>query len=131
MDELAQLLGIDTRSASARVAADNMEADLDLVRELRNLRRRRGLSQADMAELVGVKSQSVISDFERLGADPHMSTVRRYASALGCRVKHTLEPADDDWHTLHVDVGISPDDDNDNDDVADHSVTHWARVRRA
>lgn len=49
-----------------------------LVRE----RHRIGLSQADVAGRMGT-TQSAVSDLERSGADPRVSTLMRYARALG------------------------------------------------
>ncbi|MEV1168744.1 hypothetical protein [Nonomuraea sp. NPDC049784] len=36
------------------------------------------------------RSQPAVSDFERLGGDPHLSTIRRYALAIGVEVIHAV-----------------------------------------
>lgn len=46
------------------------------------LRSSRGLSQADLADRVGVSRQQ-INRIERGHADPHLSTVRALSQALG------------------------------------------------
>lgn len=58
--------------------------------ELTLLRREAGLSQGDVAERMGVTQQAV-SKFERYDSDPKLSTVRRYANAVGALVEHRVE----------------------------------------
>ncbi|MET8986244.1 hypothetical protein ABZW49_12395 [Nonomuraea wenchangensis] len=36
------------------------------------------------------RSQPAVSDLERLGGDPHLSTIRRYALAIGVDVFHSV-----------------------------------------
>ncbi|MGV9265517.1 helix-turn-helix domain-containing protein [Kitasatospora sp. NPDC003701] len=49
------------------------------------MRRKRGLSQQDVAERMGT-TQSTISNFERVGGDARYSTLQRYARAVGVRL---------------------------------------------
>lgn len=58
--------------------------------ELVTLRRDAGLTQGDVAERMGVTQQAV-SKFERYDSDPKLSTVRRYANAVGALVEHRVE----------------------------------------
>jgi DNA-binding XRE family transcriptional regulator len=58
--------------------------------ELVALRREAGLTQGDVAERMGVTQQAV-SKFERYDSDPKLSTVRRYANAVGALVEHRVE----------------------------------------
>jgi transcriptional regulator with XRE-family HTH domain len=37
------------------------------------------------------RDKAAVSNFERLSADPHLSTIRRYAAAIGAMVTHTVE----------------------------------------
>jgi transcriptional regulator with XRE-family HTH domain len=53
---------------------------------IRAARRRRGLSQAQLAERAGV-SQSVVSDYERGRRDPTLTTLRRLVEATGERLR--------------------------------------------
>lgn len=53
------------------------------------LRRDAGLTQGDLAKLLDV-SQQAISKFERYDSDPKMSTVRRYANAVGALIDHRV-----------------------------------------
>ncbi|MDT0169458.1 helix-turn-helix transcriptional regulator [Pseudarthrobacter sp. BRE9] len=58
--------------------------------ELVALRREAGLTQGDVANRMGVTQQAV-SKFERYDSDPKLSTVRRYANAVGALVEHRVE----------------------------------------
>ncbi|MET3948759.1 transcriptional regulator with XRE-family HTH domain [Arthrobacter sp. UYCu512] len=58
--------------------------------ELVLLRREAGLKQGDVAERMGVTQQAV-SKFERYDSDPKLSTVRRYANAVGALIEHRVE----------------------------------------
>lgn len=51
-------------------------------RDLVDLRRRSGLRQQDIAALLGVSKQAV-QKLERYDADPKLSTLARYANAVG------------------------------------------------
>lgn len=53
-------------------------------------RREAGLSQRDVAERMGV-SQQAVSKFEHYDSDPKLSTVRRYANAVGVMISHHIE----------------------------------------
>lgn len=67
------------------------KSDLLLLEELVRIRHERGMSQDDVAAMLGV-SQQAISKFERLGSDPHFSKVRQYAHAIGALVFHSAMP---------------------------------------
>jgi transcriptional regulator with XRE-family HTH domain len=86
-----------TDDAQARLE-NLMEQLLDdhtrLLRGLVAMRKNAHLTQADVAERMGV-SQPVVSDFERYDANPTLSTIRRYALAVGART-HTQVTADKD-----------------------------------
>lgn len=74
-----------------------------LVRDLVEVRENRGLSQADVAERMGI-SQSAVSQFERYDSNPKLSTIRRYAHAVGARIKHSVildaELQSSEWNSL-------------------------------
>jgi hypothetical protein len=40
------------------------------------------------------RDKAAVSNFERLSADPHQSTIRRYAAAIGAYVRHIVEDFD-------------------------------------
>lgn len=52
---------------------------------IERLRREKGLSQKDLANILGV-SQSAISKYETGVALPSLNTARKIASALGCTI---------------------------------------------
>lgn len=65
---------------------DAMTDDLDgLVRQLAGYRRDAGLSQAEIAARMRT-SQSAIARLEAGGSDIRMSTLQRYAAAVGAAV---------------------------------------------
>lgn len=60
--------------------------------ELVKARRAQGISQAQVAEFLGI-SQSAVAQFERYDNDPKLSTLRRYALAVGMKLHTTVTPA--------------------------------------
>lgn len=64
--------------------------DRHLKTELVRLRRDRGLTQQDVADLLGI-SQQAVQKLERYDSDPKMSTLARYANAVGALVAHEVE----------------------------------------
>lgn len=64
-------------------------ADRRMRAELIEVRRLNDLTQADVAERMGI-SQQAVQKFERYDADPKLSTMRRYANAVGAIVEHTV-----------------------------------------
>lgn len=91
-DEIARELGIDMDDPEEQLARDLAIADDELLEELVRLRHECGMSQQDVATALG-RHRSAISNFERLGSDPHLSTIRRYAAAIGARITHHVELA--------------------------------------
>jgi predicted transcriptional regulator len=61
----------------------------DLVAELVSMRRARGLSQSEVAARMGT-SQSAVARLEAGDADARLSTVERYAGALGATLEWTV-----------------------------------------
>ncbi|WP_235939522.1 helix-turn-helix domain-containing protein [Occultella kanbiaonis] len=72
--------------------------DEELLYRLVEARKDAGLSQRDVAEMLEIK-QSSIAAFERHDNDPKLSTIRRYALAVGATVEHHVSsPAwDEGW----------------------------------
>lgn len=90
-DALEDLLSEETAPLEARLALELAREDQHLLGTLVQIRKSRGISQDQIAESLGV-SQATISAFERIGNDPHLSTVRRYCRALGVLVRHQIDP---------------------------------------
>lgn len=93
MDEFDAALGISEPDPQQLLARALVEADYSWVRRLVELRKRRGLSQTDLGRLMG-RSQSVVSDIESMSGDPRLSTLRRYALAVGAEVQHDVTDVD-------------------------------------
>lgn len=57
--------------------------------ELVRVRTENGLTQADVAQLLQITPQAV-SKLERYDADPKLSTLARYANAVGALIEHRV-----------------------------------------
>lgn len=91
-DFLDELIG--ERSASNPAFSRLVDAALErrrLLRALSEERERLGITQTQVAARVGT-SQSAIARLERGEIDAKLSTVGRYAAAVGQKVAWTLEP---------------------------------------
>ncbi len=76
-----------------REAYDNLGGEYALVRELLAARLRAGLTQQDVAESMGT-TKSAVSRLEAVGKhSPSVTTLKRYAQAVGCEVEIRLVPA--------------------------------------
>ena len=95
MDEIDILLGSDTASDGDALADELVRADFAWIDQLVRLRKQTGMTQQQVAQAMG-RSQSVVSDIETMNSDPRLSSLRRYALAIGAVVKHRvmLRPAD-------------------------------------
>ena len=80
------------RKGFAAAYAESAE-EYDLVRELLAARARAGLTQEQVAECMGT-TKSAVSRLEGVGKhSPSVSTLKRYAHAVGCDVEIRLVPA--------------------------------------
>ena len=82
---------------SVRIRED-IDHFIDFIQESRELRRAEGLTQQDMAERMET-TQSCVSDFERIGGDPRIHTIQRYARAMGYRARLVLEKIPEEVQT--------------------------------
>ncbi|MCZ4077856.1 helix-turn-helix transcriptional regulator [Rhodococcus sp. H36-A4] len=112
-DEIEAELGIDPADVSLQLASELVAADRDMIEALISLRIKKNITQSAVADCLG-RHRSAVSNFERLGADPHLSTIRRYAAAVGAKVRHVIEDIDDPanrltekgaWVSYHVRTG--------------------------
>lgn len=94
MAHLDDLLPDEFNTPDALAARRAATEDQNLLVALIAARRDAGIPRDELAARAGL-TPSEVADFERLGHDPHMSTVRRYARALGVTVRHTLELNED------------------------------------
>lgn len=74
---------------------EGLEEEYALVRELLAARARAGLTQEAVAELMGT-TKSAISRLEAAGKHaPSMTTLKKYAQAVGCHLEIKLVPDED------------------------------------
>ncbi len=78
----------ETIRARAKVLA---REDYAMRSDLVALRRQAGLTQKQVAERMGITQQAV-HKLERYDSDPKLSTVRRYANAVGALIEHRVVP---------------------------------------
>lgn len=90
MNTLDELLGLDPASPEALRADLLAENDQALLDALVQVRIDRGLTQAQVAAIMGVKQPS-IADFEAHDSNPTLSRIRRYAHAVGALIAHKVE----------------------------------------
>lgn len=90
--KLLEMLGLDLDDDDQRLMVQLAEEDHELVQALIQMRRDKGLKQSEVAAKMQ-RDPASVSNFERLGGDPHLSTIRRYAHAIGARILHRVEDA--------------------------------------
>lgn len=73
------------RSRAKVLAREHRQLRSELVR----VRQENGLSQADVAAMLQISPQAV-SKLERYDADPKLSTLARYANAVGALIEHKV-----------------------------------------
>lgn len=74
---------------------DALEEEYQLLKEMLHARKRAGLTQEDVADRMGTKAPAV-ARLEAAGSrdkhSPSVSTLRKYAHAVGCRLEIHLKP---------------------------------------
>lgn len=81
------------KKKGVKAAYDAMEPEFTLLRELLHARRKAGLSQAEIAEKMGTKAPAVTRLESSLTSGQHspsISTLKKYAEALGCHLEIKL-----------------------------------------
>ena len=75
-----------------RKAYEDLEEECRLTREMLNARSKFGLTQEAFAELMGT-TKSAVSRLEAAGKHaPSLTTLKKYAQAVGCRLEIKLVP---------------------------------------
>lgn len=88
-DDLDEFLDEELQNPEFAAALEDAEERSRLLLELSALRKRAALTQGYVADYMGT-SQSAISELERAGTDPRLSTLQRYARAVGARVTFSV-----------------------------------------
>lgn len=91
-DDLDQMLSEVAADPLARGAYEDLRHREELLKSL--IRERRGHSQSAVAAAMGT-TQSAVSDIENGRVDPRLSTLQRYARAIGRRLEARLRSADE------------------------------------
>ncbi|MGW4222966.1 helix-turn-helix domain-containing protein [Streptomyces bauhiniae] len=89
MTDLYELLDLDPADPETAAAMQDSDALADLVVTLTASRTALGMSQAEVAQRMGV-TEAEVTDFERVGGDPHFTTVQRYARAVGYQLTASI-----------------------------------------
>lgn len=76
---------------ATRAEYEQQAAEFDMAHELIAARARAGMTQSDVAALMGT-TQSAIARLEGGGRAPSLRTVQRYAKAVGARAVVRIEP---------------------------------------
>lgn len=74
---------------------EKLEEEFSLLRQMLAARQNAGLTQADIAEKMGTKATAVTRLESSLSSGKHspsLSTLRKYAKAVGCRLEVKLVP---------------------------------------
>lgn len=90
--DIDEMLGIDLTNPLDRDAVAMAENDERLLDEL--VAMRKGLTQQQVADRMGI-SQSAVARIESGERDPRLSTIRRYALAVGAVVDHSVRRSAD------------------------------------
>jgi transcriptional regulator with XRE-family HTH domain len=76
-----------------KAAYDTMAPEFSLLRELLRARQNAGLSQAEVAKIMGTKAPAVTRLESSLSSGKHspsIATLKKYAKALGCHLEIKL-----------------------------------------
>ncbi len=92
--DFAELLGVDRADPDFILAGRLVQEDEGLLDELIDMRHKRRLTQSEVGDRMGGIDQSAVARIESGERDPHLSTLRRYALAVGAEVRHSVRPFD-------------------------------------
>jgi len=109
---LEEIVGLSPNSSESKLADALVEADMAMLDRLVEIRESLGMSQQDVGDIMGV-SQPTVAQFESSGSNPKLSTIRRYALAIGALVQHSVHRQDDDW--IEVPMRLRPENSNEMD----------------
>lgn len=112
LDIMKDIEGFDEFTSTLdRRAQILVRNDARFLAELVEFRKNIGLTQAEVAARMNV-TQPAVAVFERVENDPKLSTIRRYAMAVGLLVDHLVERDEGDSFF----VNITQDDETSEDD---------------
>jgi transcriptional regulator with XRE-family HTH domain len=88
--DFVAVAGYSHDDARIRAAKEDFDEFANLVEALVSHRKDQGLSQTDVADQLDT-TQSVVSDFERIGGNPGIRRIQAYARAVGLRLRLVAE----------------------------------------
>lgn len=107
MATFSNLLQSARKSPEFLRAKRMLQNDYALLRSLVAARNRAGLNQKQLGQKMGVTQQAV-SKIEQLDGDPRLSTLRRYANAVGVVIEHACFPSDGTEYSARRHLVIVP-----------------------
>lgn len=85
-DDLIEFIRrVEAKNPKVRRRREDIKELHHILDTLVAVRKAAGMSQSDIANIIGVK-QSTISEFENESSDPKVSTLQRYARAVGTQL---------------------------------------------
>jgi transcriptional regulator with XRE-family HTH domain len=81
------------KKKNVRIIYETLEPEFSLLRELLNARQKAGVSQAEIATLMGTKAPAITRLESSLSSGKHspsIATLKKYANALGCHLEIKL-----------------------------------------
>ncbi|MCO4256477.1 helix-turn-helix transcriptional regulator [Pseudarthrobacter cellobiosi] len=90
MSETNSIFVSDPNDLKQMIASELINQSQDMMDELLQLRKRKGMTQQDIADIIGI-TRTAVTAFERYDSDPKLSTLVRYAMAVGARLNITVE----------------------------------------
>lgn len=103
-DDFLSKIGFDPDDPAVRAAADDAHTHARLIETLVHVRNDRSMTQKAVAHRMGT-TQSRVSNFERIGGDPRLSTLLRYARAVDTKLRVSVVATPRDW--APVDLKLS------------------------
>lgn len=95
VDDLDTLIAVECGDGAFAGAYEDAQRRSAILRDLVGARRARGIAQRMVAERMGT-TQSAVSDLECGATDPRLSTLQRYARAVGMRLVVEVEQVGSD-----------------------------------
>lgn len=111
-DDIMAAFGFNAEDPEVAAAMEDAEAQSRLMQTLIGLRRDQHLTQRDVAQRMDT-TQSRVSDIERLGGNPTLMTLFRYARAINAKLCPMVRPTASVWERAEtISVSTSTSDDN-------------------
>jgi transcriptional regulator with XRE-family HTH domain len=104
-DDLDLFLDEEMQDERFKAAYEDAAARSSILRQLLKRRAVRHISQSAVAGLMGT-TQSAVSDLEAGSTDPRLSTLQRYARAIGCRLQVCVKDYPNAWQTGPADEAM-------------------------